>query len=180
MDLGTILSAIFIPACVMGIFSIIQKTSTKTSKTMSDKHFVVMIPNTVSIIGIMCALMSILVLLGFTIFSNELPHLIFYIVFGIFLCLGMYLVLKTLTFKVVVKDETITVFSAFRKPYTFTFSEINSVVRQVKRNQIKSERMVIKTISGKKLIVESSEISYKRFMKRIKAEVKTENMIGFD
>lgn len=147
---------------------------------MSDYNFSVTIPNTVLIIGIMDAAMSVTVLLCFTLFSSKLPHLIFYIFFGLFFWLGIYLIIKTLNFKVIVKGDTITVFSTLKKTFSFTFSEIISAVRQTKNNKIKSERIVIKTISNKKLIVESSEISYKRFAKRIKLEVKSEYLIGFE
>ena len=92
----------------------------------------------------------------------------------------MYLILKTLNFKVIVKGENITVFSTFRKPYSFTFNEIVSAVRQVKKNQVKSERIVIRTVDGRKLIVESVEISYERFAKRIQAEVRSEYLVGFE
>ncbi len=180
MSIGIILSAIFVPACVMLIFSVIQKAGTKKSKTMSDENFTVMIPSIVLIIGTMGALMSTVVLLCFTFLSDELPHFIFYVTFGLFFWIGMYLILKTLTFKVIVKGEKITVFSAFKNPYTFTFSEIVSVVRQVKKNQAKSEKLVIKTADGKKLIVESLEISYKRFAKKVQLEVNNEYLVGFE
>lgn len=180
MDIWMIISVILIPTCVMIILSVIQNWGSKTSEIKSDKHFVIMIPNIVWVIGMVCAIMALLVMLGFTLFSNELPHLIFYLVFGFFFGLGLYLILKTLYFKVIVADEKITVFATFRKPYTFTFSEIISAIRQVKKNQIKSERIVIKTVSGKRVVVESSEISYKRFMQRIKSEVKSEYLFGFE
>jgi len=77
-------------------------------------------------------------------------------------------------------DDEITVHSFFSQSYTFTFGEIVSVLRQVKRNQLRSERMVIKTATAKKLIVESSEISYERFLQRIRAEVKRELLVGFE
>lgn len=180
MSIGSILSAILVPACVMLIFSVIQKNGVKKSKTMSDENFTVMIPSIVLIIGIICALMSTAVLLGFTFLSDERPHFIFYVTFGLFFWVGLYLILRTLTFKVIVKGERITVFSAFKKPYTFTFSEIVSAVRQVKKSQTKSERLVIKTVDGKKLIVESLEISYKRFAKKVQLEVKNEYLVGFE
>lgn len=180
MPIGIILSAIFVPACVMLIFLVIQKTGDKKSKTMSDEDFTVIIPSIVSIIGAMCALEFTVVILCFTFLSDEHPHFIFYVTTGLFFWLGIYLIIKTLTFKVIVKEEKITVFSAFKKPYTFTFSEIISVVRQVKKNQLKSERLVIKTADGKKLIVESLEISYKKFAKKIQLKVKSEYLVGFE
>lgn len=164
----------------MAVLSGIQKSNRQISRTMSDESFVVMVPKIVLIIGIIGDSMFSAIILGFTLFSKELPHIIFYIVFELFIWLGTYLILKALRFKVVVKGEKITICSIFKKPYTFTFSEIVSVVRQVKRNQVKSERIVIKTVSGKKLIVESAEISYKRFLQEIKAKVKSEYLVGFE
>lgn len=178
--IGIMLSAILVPACVTLIFSIIQKGGIQEGKTMSDENFIVMVPGMVATIGALGVLTSLAVLLGFTFLSDEQPHFIFYVVFGLFLWLGMYLIVKTLTFKVIVKGKKVTVFSAVRKPYSFTFDEIVSAVRQVKKNQLKSERIVIKTVSGKRLIVESSEISYKRFAKKVLLEVDRERLVGFE
>lgn len=179
MNIGIILTSIFLPSFVSLLFSIIQKTKVKVSSTISDNNFTVYLPNIVLITGAMCVLTSLVVLLCFTFLSNELPHLIFYVVFGLFMWLGMYLIVKTLTFKVIVRGKIITVYSAFRRPYSFAFDEIVSVVRQVKKNQTKSERIVIKTTNGEKLIVENTEVSYKRFEKKIQSEVKGDYLVGF-
>ncbi len=180
MNIGGILTAIFVPACSILVLLEIKKTNRKTSKTMSDAHFIITIPKFVLIVGMACAVASIVVLLCFTFFSEEIPHTIFYITFGLFFWLGMYLVLKTLKFKVIVKGKEITVYSIFKKTYVFTFDEIISAVRQVKENQAKSERIVLKTKSGKKLIVENTEISYEKFLQKIKMEVKSEYLFGFE
>lgn len=180
MLIKIILSTIFVPACVVLIFSMMQKNGIRKSKTMTDENFTVMIPVTVLIIGAMCSLMSILVLIGFTFFSNEHPHFIFYMTFVLFFVVGIYLILKTIIFKIVVQGEKITVFSVFKAPYTFTFSEIVSVVRQVKKSQTKSERLIIKTADNKKLTIESSDVSYKRFVRKIQLAVRDEYLIGFE
>lgn len=180
MNIGIILLIIFLPACVLLAFSLIKKSGNKTSTRMSDKNFTVMLSSTILGIGALEILVLTALLLGFTFFSEELPHLILYVISGVGIWMGMYLILKTLNFKVIVKDEKITVFSTFRKPYSFTFDEIVSAVRQVKNNQVKSERIVIKTKNGKKLIVESVEISYERFSKRIQSEVRSEYLFGFE
>ncbi len=180
IEIGIILLVIFLPACMLVIFSIMQKAGHKSSKTMSEENFSVIIPGIVIAIGTICASVSLAVILGFTFLSDELPHFIFYLIFGCFFWLGTYLILKTLTFKVSVKGKEIIVFSAFKRPYSFTFSEIVSVVRQVKKNQTRSERIVIRTAAGKKLIVESGEISYKRFVKKVRTEVKSEYLVGFE
>ena len=74
MDIGIFLSIIFIPPCVISVLSMFRQSSSKASKTMSDKEFIVRIPNVVLVVGMLCALMSMIVLLGFTFFSDKLPH----------------------------------------------------------------------------------------------------------
>lgn len=180
MDIGIILLAVFLPQCVVLTFVIIQKFRDKASNTMTGDDFTIMLPSMVAGIGIVEVLTFLILLLGFTFLSDERPHFSFYFILGLFIWLGIYLIVKTITFKVIVKGEEIIVFSAFRKPYSFTVSEITSVVRQVKKNQLKSERMIIKTEAGKKIIVESSEISYKKFMKKIESEVRKEYLVGFE
>lgn len=179
-DLWIVFSCIFIPVFISLILSLVHRPKIKCNKKMTNQSFVVMIDSVVAFIGGFLAVVSVAILFCFTLFSNEPPHIIFYIVFGLFVWLGMYLVFKTLCFRVVVKNETITAVPLFRKPFTFTFDEIISVVRQVKENQVKSERMIIQTKSGKKLIVESVEISYVRFMDRIKSEVNPKCLHGFE
>lgn len=147
---------------------------------MTDSNFVLFIPRMILSLGIMLVFVCGLIMVLFTIFSNPIPHVIFYIIFGLFLYIGIYLILKTLFWKVVVKDDVITVFPIIRKPYLFTFNDIISVKRQVKKNQLKSEGMVIRTISGRKLIVESAEVSYKRFRERIKEKVKADLLMNFE
>lgn len=179
MKLVIILMAILVPTSVSLVFSIMESSKVKISKKMTDENFTVMIPNIVIMIGALAAFMSCTVMLCFTFFSDEVPHPIFYVTCGLLLWVGVYLIIKTLTFKVIVEGDKITVFSAFRKPYSFTFSEIVSAVRQVKNNQKKSERIVIKTSGGKRVIVENAEINYKRFAKRIQTEVNKERLDGF-
>ena len=181
INIGPILTAIFVPIFVSLVFTLIQISNAKMNNNlkMSDKHFIIRVSPTVSIIGIILDSMCVIIILGFTFFSREPPNIIFYVVFGLFLWLGTYLILKTLRFKVIVKDYEITAHNIFRKSYTFTFDEIVSIVRQIKKNNVKSERIVLKTSTGKKLIVESSEIGYKKFIKAIQSEVKSEKLFGF-
>ena len=47
-----------------------------------------------------------------------------------------------------------------KKPYSFTFSDIIAVQHQVKERYTPAERIVVKTKSGRKVIVEHSEAGY--------------------
>ena len=46
MDIGIFLSIIFIPPCVISVLSMFRQSSSKASKTMSDKEFIVRIDAT--------------------------------------------------------------------------------------------------------------------------------------
>ncbi len=178
--LGIVFSCIFIPAAVSLAFSMIQKATVKCSKTVTNKSFVVMNSYIMTAIGALDAIACVIVLLAFTFTSEELPHLVFYIVFGLFFWFGIYIVVETLCFKVIVKNKTITVCKKFRKPFTFTFDDIVFAVRKVSRNRYKTEKIEIKTNSGKKVTVENNEISYYRLMNRIKEEVNAKFLHGFE
>ena len=91
MNLGIIFSCILIPSAISLVFSMIQKSKIKYNKRMTNKNFVVMNSNIIAVIGVLDAIASIIVLFGFTFFSEKLPHIIFYVVFGLFFWLGMYL-----------------------------------------------------------------------------------------
>ena len=179
MYIKIIVSAICLPICMSLVFSLIQQAKTTTEHRSSDDNFTIKLSPAIFVVAVMGVVMATAVMLGFTFLSNETPHHIFYIIFGSFFLLGVYLAIRTLTFKVVVKGDQITVYSALKKPYTFTFSEIVSAARHVKPNQIKTESIVIKTANGKELTVGSAEVEYERFSKRIRAEVSKQYLVGF-
>lgn len=162
------------------VFVSIQKSNHKKSSKMTDNNFTVQLPSFVALLGGLLCLIALIMGIGFTFFSNESPHFIFYLCLGFFFLPGIYLILKTVCFKVIVNDKNVKVFSIIKKPYSFNFDEVITAVRQTKKNQVKSERIVVKTIHGQKLIVESAEVAYKRFVKKIKTEVKNECLHGFD
>lgn len=149
------------------VLSAIQKKRNKKSGKKLSKHIVVMLPETVLFIGVIGLFTALAVLFGFTFLSAETPHWLFYAIFGAFVWLYVYLIVKTMVFRVVLKEQEIEVFPVFAKPYTFTFQEIDSAVHQVKQNRTNSERLIIKTKTGKKVTVESGEIGYKQFLHKI-------------
>ena len=164
-----------------------QESKAEANQTMSDEYFIIKLPMNFFVPGVAGIIVFATIMLGFTLFPNETSDgsrltvmILFYCVCGGFTWLCLFLALKTVKFKVVVKGDEIIVYSVFSKPYSFIFGEIVSVLREVKNNQLKSERMVIETITGKTFVVESAEISYERFLRKIKSEVKSELLEGFD
>lgn len=174
-----ILLATIIPPSIALAFATIQKEKNKTRITTSDNDFVVTVPNVFLTVGALGSAMFSAVVLAFTFLSDDYPHWLFYAIFGLFIWLSVYLMVKTLTFRVVVKGESITVHSAFKKPYSFVCDEIVSAVRQTKNNKVKSERIVVKTVHAKKFVVESSEIAYEHFARKMQRSVKKDCLVGF-
>ena len=160
--------------------TIMNKIHKQVKITKTKENFVVSIPRIVFWIGAVESIVCWLVMTLFTVFSDPDPHWIFYITFGLFSLLGLYLVVRTVTFRVVVKGDLITVYSALRRPYSFRFNEIVFVKRQVKQTYYgQGERMIIKAKDKKRVIVESSEISYFRMLDKIKNKVSNDLRTGF-
>lgn len=176
MNFTVILLCIFVPACVALLFHTvlyISEQKASSQKATKDK-FTVSIPNICATIGTITAI----VYGGFILFSpmiwpNENDSMIiFYVIFGAFFWLGIYLVIKTLRFRIVVEENQITVYPLFARAYTFTFEDINSVERQTKKQRKGlAERIVIRTKQGKRIIAEHTFIAYFKFVDKIQASV---------
>lgn len=168
----------FVPAIPLLLFCFKKNNKYKTDYKMSDENFTVFLPMTVAIIGAMLAITTTTVVICSPLMEGGIPPFGFYIFFGMFFWLGMYLIVKTLAFRVIV-CEKITVISVLKKPYSFSFSDISMAKRQVKNNNVKSERVVIETTTGKRLIVERAEVSYERFKKILQSKLNDDICIGF-
>lgn len=179
MDIGNFFIAILSPLCVMLVFSVIKKSS-HSNKKMSDEKFIVFLPRMIAIIGLTDCLLAFLVFVIFIFFSQQELNWIFYLIFSTMFGMGAYLVIKALRFKVVIDKDIIEVTPILSKTYSFTFDDIVFVERQTKKNKTKSERIIVKTKSGKRLIVENAEVSYERFLRRIKLKVDSNLLKGFN
>ncbi len=179
MNIDKIFIALLLPLCVIMTFHIIKRSNYQENRKMSDENFIVFIPKMVAIIGLIGSLLALVVFIIFVFFSEQKLHWIFYFVFSTMFGMGVYLVLKTLRFKVIVNKNMIEVTPTFSKTYSFTFEDIIFAERQTKNNKTNSERIVLKTKNRKKLIVENTEISYERLLCRIKIEVDSNKLVGF-
>ena len=97
-----------------------------------------------------------------------------------FISVGVYMLVLTKKWKVIVKNDKIMVYPLIKGEYSFTCDEIVSMQRQVKKNRVKSERIVIKTNSKKKLIVESSHTSYFKFVSYLIDKTESNIRYGFE
>ena len=151
---------------------------------MSDEHFVVKHSKTLAIVGIVTSIPMAIVLVGVTL-SQQISGmglaLVFYGTFGLLIVVGLFLILKSLKCKMVVDSKEIIVFSIFNRPYKFLVGEIVSVVREEKHIHYgKRERILIEYREGRKLIVESSQISYEKLINVIESNVCGERLVGFE
>jgi len=166
------------------VFYSIRESKNIEEAKMSDESFVVKHTKIIAIIGIALIAILSIVVVGITIsqqIQDLISGLLFYGVFGVFYLLGLLLVLLYVKCKVVIEGKNITAFFIIKKPYTFLFSDISSVVREVKRTYYgELEGMVIKTKEGRKIIAEGSQISYERFFKAIELNVNKEYLVGFE
>lgn len=183
MNFSIILFFIFFPAFVTLLFHIIHVITHKASfKQVTKDKFTVCIPNICAIIGAITAMaFGAFILFSPVIWPNENSFFsIFYVAFGAFFGLGIYLVIKTIRFRIVVEKNKITVYPLFSRAYTFVFEDIHMVVRQTK-NQYKgqAERIIIHTKQGRKIIVEHSFVAYFKLIDKIQLCVDSSRLIGF-
>jgi len=166
------------------VFFAIRKLNSMDEEKMSDECFVVTHSKGMAIIGIVVDIILAMAIIGVT-FSQQISGIviaiIFYGVFGLCFWGGVYFVLMTAKYKVIVNDKGIRVVPVFEKPYTFMFSDIVSAERKESITHYgELEKIVIKTYEGRKLKVENIQVSYERFLETIKSNVSEENLIGFD
>lgn len=146
------------------------------------KQFTVCAPKEAMVVGTVGVLVfGLLIVLSPFMWPDEPAEnrTIFYVIFGTAVILGAYLIVKTLRFRVVVKNEKITVSPLLSKSYTFTFDDIETVKRQVKnRYKGNAERIIIRTKQGKKIVVDSSYVSYRKLVERIIEYVEKSKRLG--
>lgn len=151
-------------------------------ENQKSKSFTVCAPKEAGVVGIV----GVLVLGFFIVLSPFMwpdepaeNRTIFYVIFGTAVILCAYLLVKSLRFRVVVKNEKITAIPLLSKTYTFTFEDIETVKRQVKkRYKGEAERIIIYTKQDKKVIVDSSYVSYEKLVKRIIESVEKTKLTG--
>ena len=180
-NLSVIFISMLVPVSV-SLTSVLMAISIyKNSPKMADNHYTIFVPKLVMLIGCMVMITGTLLCICFTIFSSEYPHWIFYVVCFLIFILGFYLFFKTVKWRVIVEGDKITVYPLFSKRYSLLFSEIKSAKREVKKkNNSTSERIIVISKADRKFIVESVEVSYKRFLNQLKCKVDPELLDGFD
>lgn len=175
--------AIIMPTVLTFVFAAIRNAKSNPHGEMTDQEFVVKYPKTIMWIGLVCNAILVAVGIILTLYwsgkANTTSFVLLYVVFGLFIVLGTYLVLKCLIFRISVSGEQIKAYNLFRRPHVFSFNDIDSAEVQIKGSNINPERIIIRTTSGKKIIAESMAKSYDRLVKRVKEEVPPERLKGY-
>ena len=151
-------------------------------KKQQSKGFTVSVPQVFVVVGVL----DVIVFGLFIVFSSLIwpdesakNRITFYVVFGLFVLLGIYMIVKALCSRIVVENEQIKVTPVASKSFVFTFDDIETVKRQVKkRYKGQAERIIIHTKQGKKITVDSSYVSYKKLVKRIIEVVEKSKLLG--
>ena len=171
MRMSTIVTAVLIPVVVSALLTKLQRDGAKEDQNATDTDFTMRLPGIVFWIGFLCTLLGTVFLVLLLLTEDEGGILEAILGACAMICLGAILMLYACMFRISVKDERITVRALLKKPYSFTFREIESVTRDIESRGGQVESLTIRTSTGKKLKVESIFISYPRLFARIQQEV---------
>lgn len=171
MKLSYILAIMITAVCIYALFYGLKNINIKEESKMNDNYFIIRYPKLYLDAGIVCLVGFLIFMLGFTFFSSKEPHVFYYIMISVLICMSVYSIVGTIKVKIVVHNN-ITVYQIVGKPYSFSFEEITSVRRITTKGKTKFEWLIIKTSNKKKLEVEMGQSSYNRIKKRIKSNDK--------
>ncbi len=127
-----------------------------------------------------CAILAVAV--GITGLSLELhmgQNMLRLVLFGLCLLYGICQTIKARTFRVIVKEALITVRLPWKKPYSFSFREINSAKCSTRSAISRFEEMTVWTTTGRKLKMDCLETGYFAFRKRIVENASRTRLSGF-
>ena len=104
-------------------------------KKQQSKGFTVSVPQAFVVVGALDVIVfGLFIVLSSLIWPDESAknRITFYVVFGLFVLLGIYMIVKALRSRIVVENEQIKVTPVASKSFVFTFDDIETVKRQVK------------------------------------------------
>lgn len=174
-------SLVLVPTYILIAFFFVRRHTNRIKiKKRSAENFVVEFPEAVAIIGLADVLVFTVMTIGVTIAEGH-PHYLLYVCMALFLVAPLHVIKKTWSYRVVVQNNTLTVFSAFRKSYVLTFDEIKMAKRRTssKYQKVETETTVIKTTSGRRFVIDCVQIKYIKLLDKIQKEVPAERLIGF-
>jgi magnesium-transporting ATPase (P-type) len=110
---------------VNSVLYLIKLNVRKLDRKMNENHFVVKMPNYITIIGIICSLFfSFLLVASATFLHNESSGLYVYLIFAFFALLGVLLVYTALRKKIMIEEQTMTIVPLFKKAKVYHINEV--------------------------------------------------------
>jgi hypothetical protein len=144
--MGSIIVYFIIPIIVWVIFLAAKKEVKTAEKSMDLEHFVITQSKLFLVVGIICAVFFLALLILMTIFPNDTAEWWVYLVFSLFVLLGLSLTFYCATWKIEI-DENQIQYSPF--PWVkrqFLFTDITKVKNQ-NQQQIKvysADKIILK------------------------------------
>ena len=144
-----------------------------------NNKIVVTVPEILYTLGLIISIMCSLLMIYFIFAATESLPIGFYIFYGLFISIGIFAAILQKRWKVIVKKDVITIYPFIGSKYSFCHTDIISIIRQVKKNRVKSERIIIKLVNKRKIIVESSHIGYEKLLKYLLSVTTSDIRVGF-
>lgn len=187
-----VLFASLIPVLIPLIIALVYNSKDKKTRRSSKTKIVVYHSELYAYILLLCsAIFFAFILMAPLMWGDEAPNpfknksdIIFYLVFGAFVLIGVIASIKILKFKLVfqLNKKTITVYPVILKLYSFSVDDISCIKRQTKKRyqMLDAERVVITVKGHRRVIVDSSYVSYRKFVENLIEIVDKSILVGFE
>ena len=173
--------ALYIVPVIALALCMLQKRKTLAKRCRRRKSgYVVCIPDFVAVLGtVFAAAASLLGVYAVLTASGQLSEmLVIYLICGGGQWLGIYAAALTIRWRIVVKGSELTVYPLFSKIYQINLYDVLSAKCQVKDNQTRSERIVLRT-SEHRIVIDKSMIAYNLFKAHLEREMPKDIREGF-
>ena len=174
------LSLYILPVIVLALCLLLKRKTLAKRCRRRKSCYVVCIPDFVAVLGtVFAAAVSLLgVYAALTASGAKSEMLIIYLICGGGQWLGIYAAALTIRWRIVVKGNDLTVYPLFSKIYQINLRDVISAKRQVKDNQTRSERIVLRT-SRHRVVIDKSMIAYNLFKAHLESELPQSIREGF-
>lgn len=191
--LFVLLLSFSIPTLITLVITIVHNSTEKKSRRNNKTKIVVYQSETYAHVLLASSVFFLIfMLMAPLMWKDEAPNpienksdVIFYLVFGGFVLIGLIASIKVLRFKLIFQTnkKIITVHPVILKQFSFNVDDICCIKKQTKhRYQMPdAERIVIKikTKPSKRVIIDSSYVSYQKFVEKLVSVADESTLIGF-
>ena len=164
------LSFLIVPVILGAIFAAAKKDAAKAEKNMDENNFIIRQPKFFMWIGILCALVFGAALIFMSIFPNDTAEWWIYLMFFVFVLLGLLLILVYIIWEIKIEGDNV-YFKSLIIHKNFTFADITKVKIKNPNPQNDQYQQAVLYAGTKRIItVESFCRGYGILIKRLKKE----------